>query len=46
MGFWSAECLLDEKQEDGKIYYLVNWLGKDENGKPWKPSWVNNAFLI
>ena len=41
MGFWAAECLLDEKKESGKTYYLVKWLGKDENGNPWEPTWVS-----
>ncbi|CAH1757991.1 18947_t:CDS:2 [Entrophospora sp. SA101] len=37
---WSAECLLDEKVENEKKYYLVKWKGTDRTtGKQWEPTW-------
>lgn len=39
--FWSAERILKEKEMKGVSHYLVQWVGADENGIPWNPSWVN-----
>nr|CAG8619280.1 9052_t:CDS:2 [Entrophospora candida] len=37
---WSAECLLDEKIENEKKYYLVKWKGTDRTtGQQWEPTW-------
>lgn len=35
---WDVETILNEK--NGGRYFLVRWLGTDENGKRWEDSWV------
>ncbi|CAG8692836.1 13386_t:CDS:2, partial [Acaulospora colombiana] len=37
--FWEAERILDEKVENGVSHFLIQWLGEDSKGDPWKPTW-------
>ncbi|CAI2165683.1 12865_t:CDS:2 [Funneliformis geosporum] len=37
--YFDAERILDEKQEDGKWYYLIKWSGHDKHGNPWPSNW-------
>ncbi|OTB13692.1 hypothetical protein K445DRAFT_319916 [Daldinia sp. EC12] len=37
--------IIDEKLDRGKLYYLVDWKGTDETGKPHEPSWVPKQNL-
>lgn len=40
--YWEIKDILGEKEgNDGVVYYLVQWTGKNpKTGKPYKPSWV------
>ncbi|KAI1214629.1 uncharacterized protein F4807DRAFT_455083 [Annulohypoxylon truncatum] len=37
--WFAIRGIIDEKVEHGKIYYLVDWEGTDNNGQPHIPSW-------
>ncbi|KAI1259375.1 hypothetical protein F5Y18DRAFT_420765 [Xylariaceae sp. FL1019] len=39
--WFSVRDILDEKEQDGGIYYRIDWDGTDERGHPYKPSWLN-----
>ncbi|KAI0104879.1 hypothetical protein GGR51DRAFT_521547 [Nemania sp. FL0031] len=38
-GWFSIRDILDEKIERGRILYLIDWDGPDENGRPYDPTW-------
>ncbi|KAI8959080.1 hypothetical protein F5Y11DRAFT_15842 [Daldinia sp. FL1419] len=37
--WFAIRDIIDEKLERGRTYYLVDWEGADEDGKPHAPSW-------
>ncbi|KAI0883215.1 uncharacterized protein GGS22DRAFT_168156 [Annulohypoxylon maeteangense] len=37
--WFAIRGIINEKVEHGKIYYLVDWEGTDDNGRPHIPSW-------
>jgi hypothetical protein len=38
---YSVRQILDEKTEDGRLFYLIDWEGIDpKTGRPYPPSWV------
>ncbi|KAI1469751.1 uncharacterized protein F4812DRAFT_457152 [Daldinia caldariorum] len=43
--WFEIQDIIDEKLERGKLYYLVDWKGTDETGKPHEPSWVPKQNL-
>jgi len=34
--------ILDQKEENGKVYYLLNWADDPDTGEQFKPSWVSD----
>jgi hypothetical protein len=36
--------ILDQKEENGKVYYLVNWADDPDTGKVYDPTWVGGVF--
>ena len=36
--------ILDQKEENGKVYYLCNWADDPETGEKYLPSWVRDGF--
>jgi hypothetical protein len=36
--------ILDQKEEKGKVYYLVNWADDPETGEKYDPTWVGDNF--
>jgi hypothetical protein len=38
--WFSIRDIIDEKRERGRILYLVDWEGTDENGRRYDPTWV------
>ena len=36
--------ILDQKEEKGKVYYLLNWADDPETGKKFEPTWVGHNF--
>jgi hypothetical protein len=36
--------ILDQKEEKGKVYYLVNWADDPETGRKFDPTWVGHNF--
>ncbi|KAI1798892.1 hypothetical protein F4811DRAFT_151492 [Daldinia bambusicola] len=43
--WFEIQDIIDEKLERGRQYYLVDWKGTDETGKPHEPSWVPKQNL-
>lgn len=38
--YWSIKGILDEKKEQGHIFFLIDWVGTDpDTGKPYEQSW-------
>jgi hypothetical protein len=42
-GWYTIRDIIDEKVEDGRIQYLIDWEGTDNNGVPYDPTWVRYA---
>ncbi|KAI1816725.1 hypothetical protein GGS20DRAFT_536690 [Poronia punctata] len=38
-GWFSIRDIIDEKAEGGRVQYLIDWEGTDNNGKPYEPTW-------
>jgi len=38
--WYTIRDIIDEKVEDGRIQYLIDWEGTDNNGLPYDPTWV------
>lgn len=36
--------ILDQKEENGKVYYLVNWADDPETGEKYDPTWVGGVL--
>ncbi|KAI0157818.1 hypothetical protein GGR57DRAFT_461047 [Xylariaceae sp. FL1272] len=37
--------IIDEKVQDGGVYYRIDWAGTDEHGHPYEPSWEPAALV-
>ena len=38
--------ILDQKEENGKVYYLLNWADDPDTGEHFEPSWVSDTAII
>jgi hypothetical protein len=36
--------ILEQKEENGKVYYLVNWADDPETGEKYDPTWVGDTL--
>ncbi|TRX96201.1 hypothetical protein FHL15_002925 [Xylaria flabelliformis] len=39
-GWYTIRDIIDEKIERGRILYLIDWEGTDQNGRRYDPTWV------
>lgn len=39
-GWFTIRDIIDEKTERGRILYLIDWEGVDQNGRRYDPTWV------
>ncbi|KAI0514387.1 hypothetical protein F5B22DRAFT_611397 [Xylaria bambusicola] len=37
--WFAVRDIIDEKVENGRIFYLIDWEGTDSKGRPYKPNW-------
>jgi hypothetical protein len=45
-GWFSIRDIIDDKVENGRIKYLVDWDGVDKNGRRYEPTWVRSRALM
>ncbi|KAI0810608.1 hypothetical protein GGR55DRAFT_644634 [Xylaria sp. FL0064] len=38
-GWFTIRDIIDEKVEDGRIFYLIDWDGTDQSGRRYPPNW-------
>jgi hypothetical protein len=38
--------ILDQKEENGKVYYLVNWADDPDTGDVYTPTWVSGISTV
>jgi len=43
--YYELRDILDEKTEEGELWYLVDWENDASTGKEYEPSWVGRPFL-
>ncbi len=39
-GWFTIRDIIDEKTEDGRTLYLIDWDGADQSGRRYDPTWV------